>query len=322
MKLRQHQIECINKIDEHLKKQCNGLIKMFCGSGKSFVIYHCLLKYIINLSVLVVPSINLITQFNKDYLLNESMQKYNSEHFKKEFRLLTICSKNELNNKFLKNLNFSTNENEILKFLENNTIKIILVTYQSLKILFNVIRKNDVKIDFLCFDEAHHILGDETKNLLFETDIENEYESNEFCKNFVDTYASKILYFTATPKNNKLITMYEPVSGITINGDEFEIIDDENLYYCREPHCGKMIYEYTHKNGVNDNILNDFKIRIDLYTEDTDKSVLESISRSILESENNRVLTFHSRSETNSEKGSNVANFVTKKTNLSNVSIL
>ena len=83
MELKKHQIECVNKIDEYFKTDNSGLIKMFCGSGKSFVIYNCLLKYGNNLAVLVVPSINLITQFNKDYLLNENMKKFNTNNFQK-----------------------------------------------------------------------------------------------------------------------------------------------------------------------------------------------------------------------------------------------
>ena len=64
---------------------------MFCGSVKSFIIYNCLLKYTKNLSVVVVPSINLITQFNKDYLLNEMKNEYNKNHYNLKYELLTIC---------------------------------------------------------------------------------------------------------------------------------------------------------------------------------------------------------------------------------------
>ena len=47
---------------------------MFCGSGKSYIIYDSILQYGNYLSVIVPPSINLITQFNKDYLLNINLQ--------------------------------------------------------------------------------------------------------------------------------------------------------------------------------------------------------------------------------------------------------
>jgi len=69
MELRKHQKDCIDKINTHFKNENKALIKMFCGSGKSFIIYHCILEHGYKLSVIVVPSINLITQFNQDYLL-------------------------------------------------------------------------------------------------------------------------------------------------------------------------------------------------------------------------------------------------------------
>jgi hypothetical protein len=48
-----------------------------------------------------------------------------------------------------------------------------------------------------------------------------------------------------------------------------------------------------------------------MYTENTDVSVFEAIARTILETGNNRVLTFHSRSETSSETRTNVNEFST-----------
>jgi superfamily II DNA or RNA helicase len=108
---------------------------MFCGAGKSFVIYHCLLEFGDNLSV-VIPSINLITQFNRDYLLDKDKHKHkynkNEFKFKKEFKLITICSKNELldtKTDFV----FTTEDEEITEFLDQENDKIILITYQSLE---------------------------------------------------------------------------------------------------------------------------------------------------------------------------------------------
>jgi superfamily II DNA or RNA helicase len=334
MKLREHQKNCLNNIDNHFKTENNGLIKMFCGSGKSFIIYNCLLKYGNNLSVVVVPSINLITQFNRDYLLDDNKQKYNNNHFKKKFKLLTVCSKNEISLNLQNEFSFSTDENEILKFLQKKIDKIVLITYQSLKLLFNIIKCNKLEINLLCFDEAHHILGDEMKKLLFGTDenysdyypddssdnnsddssdddsdLNSDISLNE---NFIETFVNKTLYFTATPKNSNGIKMYESINDITLDNQEYEIINDEDTFYQDDCHCGKLIYEYMHTDGVNDNILNDFNIRVDLYTENKDKSIFEAISRTILETGNNRILTFHSRSETKSDNGSDVSSFSDK----------
>lgn len=355
MELRKHQLECVHKIKEHFDNEDKALIKMFCGAGKSFVIYHCLLEFGNNLSVIVVPSINLITQFNKDYLLDKVKQQYNKNKFDKQFELITICSKNELP-KEKNNFTFTTEDDEIIEFLEKEDDKICLITYQSFKKLATIIKENYITIDLLCFDEAHHILGENMKDLLFskdETDESSDDDNEEYtveealqnypndklsvkfrkfvnsinnCDDnesvsdisdinsaFIDTCVNKTLFFTATPQNKNGIMMYEPYTYTSINEIEYDIIDDENTTCAEEPHCGKMIYEYMHTNGVNDNILNDFKIRVDMYTENTDTSVFEAISRSILETRNTRVLTFHSRSETVSDKSSNVKDFSNKK---------
>ena len=327
MELRKHQKECIDEIGINLENNNKALIKMFCGAGKSFIIYHCLLEYSKNLSVVIVPSINLITQFNQDYLLNDIKRDYNKKYFNKDFELMTICSKNELDKKLEKALTFTTDEDKILKFLKKKENKIIIITYQSLKTLIDIIKnkfkKNKFKIDLMCFDEAHHILAKNTKKILF-GESDNEYDEHNYDSDdsydsydsynsdssyednsFIDNYVNKTLFFTATPKNSNKIKMYEPHNEITIGDIDYDILDDENTYVGDEIHCGKMVYEYMHINGVNDNILNDFKIRVDLYTENTIESELEAISRTILETGNSRVLTFHSRTgETESEKGS------------------
>jgi len=300
--LREHQKECVNNITKHFENDSNNkaLIKMFCGAGKSFIIYNSLLKYTVNLSVVVVPSINLITQFIKDYFIDPNKQEYNRINFNNSFELLTVCSKNEIGNN-----NFTTNADKILDFLEIDNAKIILITYQSLPTLINIIKDNEIEIDLLCFDEAHHILGNNMKELLFGT----EDTEDIYIENFIDYYCNKTLFFTATPKNSNNIMMYESVT----NYDNYELIEDDDSIVKDEPDCGDMIYEYMHYTGVIDNILNDFNIRIDLYTQDTDSNIYEVISRSILETNNNRVLTFHSRSETRSENKSMVLDFVDKK---------
>jgi superfamily II DNA or RNA helicase len=298
IELRKHQVECIDNIKSHFENDNKALIKMFCGSGKSFIIYHCLLEYTNNLSVIVVPSINLITQFNKDYLLDKNKQQYNKKYFKKSFEILTVCSKNELSN----NINLTTDSDKILEFIEIEGSKIILITYQSLELLINIIKENELKIDLLCFDEAHHILGNNIKELLFGI----EDEDDNYIENFIDTYCNKTLFFTATPKNSNNIMMYESIT----NYNQYELIEDDESTIKEEPDCGKMIYEYMHYTGVNDNILNDFNIRVDLYTESTDSNIFDAISRSILETGNNRVLTFHSRSHTKSDSSSNVIDFI------------
>ena len=385
MGLRIHQLECIKKINEHFENNIEnsentennhnkkGLIKMFCGSGKSFIIYHCLLEYGYNLSVVVVPSINLITQFNQDYLLNPEKKTYNTDNFNKEFELLSVCSKNELDKIYSKLLTFTTDKEKIEDFLDKEEDKIILITYQSLKTLIDIVKEKEIHIDLICFDEAHHIISKNMKNLLFGTyneindeyneddfdyideDEDNDDDNEEFYENFIDNpdYVSKTLFFTATPKNTKEIEMFEPRNDFDIENqendlDEDDLEDENNLEddlddnYCIEEdleedfdedleenfdeetekliklhNCGKMIFEYSHIKGVNDNILNDFRIKVDIYKKENDTenqiNIFEAICRTILETGNNRVLTFHSRSKIHNGKNSDVDTFTSKE---------
>lgn len=301
MELRKHQDECIECIEDNFLENKKGLIKMFCGSGKSFIIYHCLLKYCNHLSILVVPSIHLITQFNNDYMLNSLMIEYNKKQFNKKYNLMSICSKDELDKQNESNL-ITTDKYEIHKFINTTCEKILLVTYQSLPNLIDIIKDNNIKIDIICFDESHHILGENISKLLFS-------KSNPF----IDNYANKSLFFTATPKNTKAYKMYNNLTEITINNIDYNIIDNINEDNSNHPICGPLVYEYSHIDGVSDNILNDFNIRVELYSENTHDNIFETISRAILETGNNRILTFHSRSSKKSNYSSDVLSFSSKE---------
>ena len=164
----------------------------------------------------------------------------------------------------------TTDPDEIKSFLSLVINKIICVTYQS----FNTLLDNldGIKIDVCIFDEAHHAVGETYQRLIFE---------NDSCE--------KQIFFTATPKNANGIIMYE-------RGRE-----DEGM-------CGKLVYDYPYLKGVEKGYLNPFEIRIDMYTENNNKSIYECIARAILESKNNRVLTFHA--DVNTDRDKSVTNFV------------
>ena len=174
--------------------------------------------------------------------------------------------------------NDSTTDSALIKTeLKKKKNKIICVTYQS----YNTLLENigSIKIDVCIYDEAHHAVGETYQKLIFEQE-----ES-----------VVKQIFFTATPKNANGITMY----------------DRDNL---DAGMCGKLVYDYSYLRGVNDadengnRILNPFEIRVDMYTENTNKSVYESIARAILVSGNNHVLTFHA--DVNTDRDTSVRNFI------------
>jgi hypothetical protein len=230
MELKPPQLKCVENIDEYFRVDKKGLIKIFCGSGKSFIIYHLILKYGANLSVVFFPSINLITEFNKNYLLDDIKKQYNDKHFNKDFEVLTVCSKTELGNELIDILTFTTEPDEILDFLKQDKDKIILITYQSVKTLIDIVKEHDFKIDLLCVDKPYYILGNGIKNLLFGSG--NGFEAEDiaeikYCKKFIDGYVEKKLFFTFIPKKSTNINMYESVTEIIIGDKDFEIVNDE-----------------------------------------------------------------------------------------------
>lgn len=182
--------------------------------------------------------------------------------------VLKICSEMEA----------TTDPRHIQMFLQDttpksiNTNKIICITYQSYNILLDILTQLDLKINVCLFDEAHHAVGEVYQKLIFE---------NSQCE--------KQIFFTATPKNANGIVMY----------DRYRL--DEGM-------CGNLVYDYSYLKGLNEGYLNPFEIRIDMYLENTNKSIYESIARAILSSGNNRVLTFHS--DVNTERDTSVNNFV------------
>ena len=253
--LRKCQIEALLSILTFVK--C--LVKMFCGTGKSRIITNVIIHKKQKLSVVVFPSLALITQYSKDYLKNP----YFVRHFKKH-EVLNVSSEH------LDAVESTTSPSLIKKFLKGKSHKIVLVTYQSLHVLLDCLEGK--KIGLICYDEAHHVVSDECKKLVFGTD----YYENE-------------IYFTATPRNENGITMFDR--------DEPE----KNM-------CGEVAFDYTYLNGLRDFFLNAFDICVDMYTENTNNSIYEAMSRAILARNTSRVLSFHSG--VNGESNTNVWNFV------------
>ena len=159
---------------------------------------------------------------------------------------------------------------QIHKFLKQKGNKFVCVTYQSYQTFIDCL--GTIKIDVCLFDEAHHAVGETYQKLIFENDV-----------------CEKQIFFTATPKNANGIIMYdkdEPANGM----------------------CGNLVYDYSYLRGINEDYLNSFEIRIDMFTENTTISWFESIARAILVSENNRVLTFHA--DVHTERDKSVIKFV------------
>lgn len=299
--LRKHQKNAICAIEKSFETHNKCLVKMFCGTGKSRIIFYMMMNNNYNLSVVVFPSISLITQFNTDYIQNKEWIGITENH-----KYLSICSKNELQEN-THNINYTTENEDITDFLNKKDNKIICITYQSFETFVNCISDLDIEIDLIAYDEAHHIVGSKIQKLVFNNEIFNDK-------------CIKTVFFTATPKNENGITMlerdYEDINYELID-DEFEdeeYFDDEEDYCEEIPYktdCGTLAFEYTHYQAVQDGICNDFDIAIDFYTDNSYKykSIYSAIARCIFNTNNKKCLTFHARSEVEADNSSYVMDF-------------
>ena len=232
---------------------------MFCGTGKSRIITNVIMHEDKALSVVVFPSLALINQYATDYLNHADYHR----HFKK-YKTLNVSSE------FLTTISSTTSPTEIKKFLKSKSPKIILVTYQSFQVLLSCLEEQ--KIGVICYDEAHHVVSLESQKLVFGT-----------------PYFEKEVFFTATPRNENGMTMfdrYEPANNM----------------------CGPLAFEYTYLQGLEDEVLNEFEVCVDMYTTNTNRSIYEAMARTILKRDTGRCLTFHSG--VHGESNTNVWNFV------------
>jgi len=179
--MRPCQTHAYDRTTELLKTRDSCVVKMFCGTGKSLVIKRILLEHDHPLSLVVFPSLALIRQFTKDYLIGSVSSDC----------LLNVSSEE------LKDITSTTDPAQIHHFINKlNTKqqgKIICVTYQSLDVLLSSI--GDTTIGIVCFDEAHRTTSPEYSKLVYSDEYRVKYE--------------KQVFFTATPANQNGIVMFD-----------------------------------------------------------------------------------------------------------------
>src|SRR3990167_4325040 len=298
--LDEYQFKAIQSVKDTFKHHKRCLLKMFCGTGKTRIMFHFVLETH-NKIILVFPSLLLIDQFNLDYTLGKDWIDRTKKYSK-----MNVCSKDESANEKKHNVKTTTDHKEVKKFLTKNNKYILCVTYQSLNVLNDVMTELKHCCDIIVCDEAHHLVGDKAQEYIFgikcidDDDFEDDIDIDDKNYDSLSDCAKYMLFLTATPNNKNGIKMFDS--------------NDQNA----ETHCGPCAFNYSHKDAVEDNVCRDFRIEIDLFTDNTDENLFKSIGRSIGNSGNNRVLTFHSYSEKSHINKSDVVSFIKKKNDIVN----
>jgi superfamily II DNA or RNA helicase len=187
MSLRDYQIEANAAILRDLESHDACLVKMFCGTGKTKIMVEGDINKGSNLILYVFPSLQLIQQFDGDYLnkVDPNLK-------------IRVCSDSD-------NIS-NTNIDAIVTFLnlksDKNKIKYVLTTYQSLNTCYEAMDIANAVADVTHFDEAHHCTADTYQKLIFgfEENIDGPLNSR---------FSKKQIFYTATPRNDNGVIMFE-----------------------------------------------------------------------------------------------------------------
>ena len=252
-----------NLIDKIENTDCdytqNYLFQAFCGIGKSRAMYKTIFDTHYQIYAFVFPSLGLVEQFVNDYI-NDTKYGFGIMN-EVDYDVSVICSTKEIKKKKL-DIECTTVKPDISNLLDSDNKKIICVTYQSLHTLNSVLEEKNMKIDLAIFDEAHNSIGDKIHKYIYN-------DPQYICG----------VFFTATPKNNKNITMFDRETN-------------------KESMCGERIANITYLDGLFHGHLNDFEIRAGIIKNGDDNmntfNIYKTIVRNVLLSKNSRVLTYHS----------------------------
>lgn len=274
----EHQKECYNNIVEHLKDHDNGIVKMFCGTGKSRIALETALFYCKNLVIFVFPTIALTEQFTFEYLDNCHEEK------------LSVCSQKD--NVSEATIEFTTNKDTVSTFLTIKDKKLVSVTYASLPMLFEIVKEQEISIDLMIFDEAHHIVGNKVQECIQD-------------KTF-NQLVQKTLYFTATPQNlydicGKVIYEFSHYQAVQTDiCNDFDICID--VFTPQDPATQRYLNQVLDNEPTED----DKKV----YKEERKGLLYDALARTILQTKNTKALSFHYQSETEHDTKTHVDDFV------------
>ena len=230
--LRPHQQKALTSIIDGFLKSDRGQLIMACGTGKTLTGLRINEAMGNELTVLLVPSLTLLSQTLKDWLTDK----------KTDFKWLAVCSDDSVTSDPQDNarmvdydLPATTDVKVIQKFLDISGKKVIFSTYQSSDILKSALLKSKVKVDFVIADEAHRLAGK----------VGREFAS------FLDPElpVSKRLFMTATPRvyANSVKKMSENLDIQILSMDDKEVF-------------GEVMYRYSFSKAISDGILSDYRV--------------------------------------------------------------
>lgn len=244
-KLREHQVQAFDLVQEYFKSHERGKLVMACGTGKTLTSLRIAENQISKRGIVLylVPSISLLSQTLTEWV-NES---------EKDFNFYAVCSdvkigkrQNEDIQVFDLNYPATTDATKLLKSLnqmKKEKATIIFSTYQSINVLTEAQKKGLPQFDLVICDEAHRTTG---------VTLSGESESH-FVKVHDNDFisAKKRLYMTATPRiySDAVNKKADEINAVAISMDNPD-------YY------GEEIFRLNFGEAVQKGLLTDYKVII------------------------------------------------------------
>ena len=245
-KARPYQKKALSAVTKGFKNNNKGQLIMACGTGKTYVTLWIKEKLQANITLVLVPSLNLLSQTLKEWTANS----------KKSFDVLCVCSDRSVGKTSEDDIKISdcsfdvtSNIKDISNFLQNNSDRVIFSTYQSLDLVSKA-QKNKV-IDLIICDEAHRCVGN--KDSIF-----SKVCDEKFIK------ANKRLYTTATPK----IFSNQVKKAFDVGGIELYDMSNKDIF-------GEVFFKYSFSEAIKDNWLTDYEAVICGVTESRIKEYIK-----------------------------------------------
>ncbi len=232
--LRPHQKSALDSVLKGFTSSDRGQLIMACGSGKTLTALRINEKLSQGLTVVLVPSLTLLSQTLNDWLKDRT----------EAFSWLAVCSDDSVtndpqDNSRLIDFDFpaTTDEKEISKFLTSSKAQVIFSTYHSSPILLAAIQKSKKTVDLLICDEAHRLAGKTGRDF----------------GAFLDEKApvAKRLFMTATPR------VFSPQIKKMLESSDMQVLsmDDREVF-------GPVFFNYSFAQAIKDNILTDYRVVI------------------------------------------------------------
>ena len=156
---RPYQVEAINNVISGFQTASRGQLIMACGTGKTFVCLWVKEKLKAKRTLVLVPSLGLLSQILNDW----------TSTAREQFYALCVCSDKTVNKKdedepisLVADFAFPVSDDvaEIADFLRKDNDQVIFSTYQSSPLIAHAQKNADVPhFDLVIADEAHRCTG-------------------------------------------------------------------------------------------------------------------------------------------------------------------